>query len=245
MPAAGPESSPGAPNRPRRAVLPCGTSTPEVSDWRGYGGGQGGGHRDDLATVCNATHAGLTGTARRPTYRRNKHPGLFRTLCWGGAPASGYVSVDLEGADDCLWVDEVAGDAGTCLAVLRSMAEAAECNELFFDRLHYKSAVGLRLRQLPSCRMATGTRLGKARWYVVRIVSLESMMTKLAPVLRERLLASWKPDYALRSPAGRVDRARGFRDQAPTSRSGPTCARMSSRPSRRYTANASRNSTVP
>ncbi len=143
-------------------------------------------HRDDLAAVCNATHAGLTGTARRPTYRRNKHPGLFRTLCWGGVPASGHVSVDLEGADCCLWVDEVAGDAGTCLAVLRSLAETRECNELFFDRLHYKSAVGVRLRQLASCRLATGTRRGKPRWYVVRIVNFESVMTKLAPVLRER-----------------------------------------------------------
>ena len=168
-------------------------------------------HRDDLAAVCNATHAGLTGTARRPTYRRNKHPGLFRTLCWGGAPASGYVSVDLEGADDCLWVDEVAGDADTCLAVLRSLAETRECNELFFDRLHYKSAVGVRLRQLASCRLATGTRLGKARWYVVRIVNLESVMTKLAPVLRERLLASelaaWRGTLSVRVREGDASQA--------------------------------------
>lgn len=158
-------------------------------------------HRDDLAAVCNATHAGLTGTARRPTYRRNKHPGLFRTLCWGD-PASGYVSVDPEGDGDCLWVDEVAGDAGTCLAVLRSVAETRECNELFFDRLHYQSAVGVALRQMASCRLATGTRLGRARWYVVRIVNLESVMTKLAPVLRERLLhselAAWRGTLSVR-----------------------------------------------
>lgn len=167
-------------------------------------------HRDDLAAVCNATHAGLTGTARRPTYRRNKHPGLFRTLCWGD-PASGYVSVDPEGDGDCLWADEVAGDAGTCLAVLRSVAETRECSELFFDRLHYKSPVGVRLRQMASCRLATGTRLGRARWYVVRIVNLESVMTKLAPVFRRRLLdselADWRGRLSIRLHEGDTSQA--------------------------------------
>ena len=34
-------------------------------------------HRDDLASVFNDSHAGLTASVRRPTYRRNKHPGLL------------------------------------------------------------------------------------------------------------------------------------------------------------------------
>ena len=41
-----------------------------------------------------------------------------------------------------------------------------------------------------SCRLATGTRLGKARWYVVRIVNLASLLGKLAPMLHDRLKAS-------------------------------------------------------
>ncbi|MDE0039663.1 MAG: hypothetical protein OXU77_19215, partial [Gammaproteobacteria bacterium] len=73
--------------------------------------------------------------------------------------------------DAHLWVDEVAGDSDICLAVIRAIAEAWECDEVLFDRLHYKSAVGTKLRQMGSCRVATGTRLGKARWYVVRIVN--------------------------------------------------------------------------
>ena len=156
-------------------------------------------HRDELATVYNATHHALTGTVRRPTYRRNKHPGLFTTIYWStdGRPA-GYVSVDPAPAEGCIWVDEVAGDAHTCLAVLRSVAEAEGCSELFFDRLHRKSAVGIRMRQTPSCRIATGTRLGKPRWYLVKIANLKSTMAKLAPVLHERLLAS--PMAAWRGP---------------------------------------------
>ena len=221
-------------------------------------------HRDDLAAAFNVSHATLTGTVRRPTYRRNKHPGLFIADAWMGqgdedGSAAGYVSVspdrrftlaasdlprldagdagvlldafdwpdgvqladpvldvldagrrwrlrsdstrivvtrlgnDLEcvvANDACLWVDEVAGEADTCLAVIRAIAEAWECDEVLFDRLHYKSAVGTKLRQMGSCRLATGTRLGKARWYVVRIVNLAMVLGKLGPVLHARLLAS-------------------------------------------------------
>ena len=41
-------------------------------------------HRDDLAAAFNDSHATLTGTVRRPTYRRNKHPGLFIAHAWNG-----------------------------------------------------------------------------------------------------------------------------------------------------------------
>ena len=153
-------------------------------------------HDDDLAAVYNETTRGLTGTVRRPTYRRNKHPGEFSTYLWrgeNGAPA-GYVSGS-PGPGECFWVDEVAGDAATCLAVLRSVAEAEQCTEVYFDRLHYKSAVGVLLRQMGSCRLFTGTRSGKARWYVARIVNLKATLTKLAPMLHERLLASPMADW--------------------------------------------------
>jgi len=148
-------------------------------------------HADDLAAVYNDSTRGLTGTVRRPTYRRNKHPGEFETYSWRGADGStaGYVSGS-PGPGGYFWVDEVAGDATTCLAVLRSIAEAARCTELYFDRLHYKSAVGVQLRQMGSTRYFTGHKSGKARWYVARIVNLKSTVTKLAPMLHERLLAS-------------------------------------------------------
>lgn len=154
-------------------------------------------HRDDLAAGFNDSHATLTGSVRRPTYRRNKHPGLFTVHAWkrgnGNGRATGYVSVD--SGDGTLWVDEVAGDPDVCLSVIRSIADASGCDETLFDRLHYKSAVGVKLRQMGSCRLATGTRLGKARWYVVRIVNLVSLLAKLAPVLHDRLMASSLADW--------------------------------------------------
>ena len=154
-------------------------------------------HRDDLAAVYNATTRRLTGTVRRPIYRRNKHPGHFSTYSWRGADGgtAGYVSGSPGPGEACFWVDEVAGEADTCLAVLRAIAEAEQCTELYFDRLHYKSAVGVRLRQTGSCRLFTGTKSAKARWYVARIVNLKSLVTKLAPMLHERLLASGLADW--------------------------------------------------
>ena len=153
-------------------------------------------HRDDLAAAYNVTHGDLTGTVRRPTYRLNKHPGLFKTYRWNAVgDTTGYVSVDPESSNGCLWVDELAGDAGECLTALRSIAGGLDCEDLLFDRLHYKSPVGVRLRQMSSCRLATGTRLGKARWYLLRIVDLKSTMTKLAPMLHERLRASELADW--------------------------------------------------
>lgn len=93
------------------------------------------------------------------------------------------------------WVDEVAGDPDLCLAALAQLARQWQCTELFFDRLHYKSGVGKRLRQLRSCRIQTGTFSGKARSYVLRIINLPSLFAKLAPELALRLqgshLAAW------------------------------------------------------
>lgn len=153
-------------------------------------------HHDDLAAAYNATHGELTGTVRRPTYRQNKHPGLFKVYRWNaGGDTTGYVSVDPESSNGCLWVDELAGDAGKCLRALRSIADGLGCEEMLFDRLHYKSPVGVRLRQMSSCRLATGTRLGKARWYLLKIVDLKSTMTKLAPMLHARLRASELSDW--------------------------------------------------
>ena len=148
-------------------------------------------HDDGLAAVYNETTRGLTGTVRRPTYRRNKHPGEFSTYLWrgeNGAPA-GYVSGS-PGPGECFWVDEVAGDAATCLAVLRSVAEAEQCREFYFDRLHTKSAVGVLLRQMGSCPPVHGHAVGQGALVRRENRQPESHDDKARPMLHERLLAS-------------------------------------------------------
>lgn len=94
------------------------------------------------------------------------------------------------------WVDEVAGDPERCLQALAQLARQWHCTELFFDRLHYKSGVGKRIRQLISCRIHTGTFDRSARSYVLRIINLPALFAKLAPELALRLqgshLAAWR-----------------------------------------------------
>lgn len=93
------------------------------------------------------------------------------------------------------WVDEVAGDPESCLQVLGQLARQWQCDELFFDRLHYKSPVGKRLRQMISCRIHTGTFRRSPRAYVVRIINLQSLFTKLTPELALRLNRSPYADW--------------------------------------------------
>lgn len=161
-------------------------------------------HRDELAAVYNASSGGLTGSARKPTYRRNKHPGEFSTYMWRNSDGkiAGYISGNPGPGEASFWVDEVAGDAETCLVALRSIADAEHCTECYFDRLHYKSAVGTMLRQMGSSRLFTGSRDGRARWYVVKIVNLKSLMAKLTPLLWDRLqttgFADWRGTLSIR-----------------------------------------------
>lgn len=88
------------------------------------------------------------------------------------------------------WVDEVAGDPTSCVQALGQLARQWQCTELYFDRLHYKSGVGQLLRQLNSCRIHTSAYNGSPRSYVMRIINLPSLLTKLAPELGARLQAS-------------------------------------------------------
>lgn len=223
-------------------------------------------HRDDLAQVYNQTHQALTGTTERPTYLRNKHPGMFMGWYWTDAQGNptGYISggadrhfsLDLslqadldrgqinesvrrqftEGSpwynapltSDAIctvqnmgsqwliedkgrkcfiiktdghlqgvvfdkplfWVDEVAGDPDTCLQALAILTRQWQCQEVFFDRLHYKSGVGKQLRQMNTCRIHTGTFSRSKRSYVVRIINLQSLLEKLTGVFTHRLQKS-------------------------------------------------------
>ena len=177
-------------------------------------------HRDDLAALYNREHEGLTGTAVRPTYLRNKHPGELAGYLWrgpDGAPA-GYVVVGREGTagwrnpallganhrgfERLLWHDESAGDPETRLRVLGQLARRMGCPEVAFDRLHALSPLGRRLRQ-GRCRIEQ-----EYRRYVVRIVNLQTLFEKLAPGLTHQLgaspLAEWSGPLAVSTPDERV-----------------------------------------
>ena len=234
-------------------------------------------HRDDIAAFYNQENETLTGTAVRPTYRRNKHPHMFQSWYW--TDAQGNLAGTLSGGDDSyfdlglehqknldqnqisedirrrfeagtdwhqwplseqatcttqteseawvildgahkffirreptrlavrvnaggrFWVDEAAGEPEQILKVLGFLARESDCETIFFDRLHYKSALGKRLRQMITCRLETGTFSRSHRSYVVRIINLPSLFEKLAPALSRRLqqshLAGWSGDLLI------------------------------------------------
>jgi RNA polymerase sigma factor (sigma-70 family) len=177
-------------------------------------------HRDDLAALYNREHEGLTGTAVRPTYLRNKHPGEQAGYLWrgpDGAPA-GYVVVGPDGTagwrnaallgdnhrgfERLLWHDESAGDPEARLGALGQLARRWGCPEVAFDRLHYLSPLGRRLRR-GRCRIEQ-----EYRRYVVRVVNLRTLFEKLAPELGRRLgaspLAGWAGDLAIAASEERI-----------------------------------------
>ena len=89
------------------------------------------------------------------------------------------------------WVDESAGNPEQILRVLGILTRQAGCDEVTFDRLHYKSALGRRLRQMFSCRIDV-----RNRSYMVRIINLQSLFEKLAPELSRRLHTSHLADWS-------------------------------------------------
>jgi RNA polymerase sigma factor (sigma-70 family) len=177
-------------------------------------------HREDLAALYNREHEGLTGTAVRPTYLRNKHPGELAGYLWrgpDGAP-SGYVVVGPDatagwrnaallggnhrGFERLLWHDESAGDPEARLGALGQLARRLGCPEVAFDRLHSLSPLGRRLRR-GRCRIEQ-----EYRRYVVRIVNLHTLFEKLAPELSRRLgaspLAGWSGALAIGAADERI-----------------------------------------
>lgn len=98
------------------------------------------------------------------------------------------------------WVDEAAGNPDQILRVLGVLARQSRNEEVLFDRLHYKSPLGKRLRQMVSCHIEVGGLSGN-RSYVIRIINLQTLFEKLAPELSRRLseshLADWSGDLII------------------------------------------------
>jgi len=157
-------------------------------------------HRDDLAALYDREHAGLTGTTLRPTYLVNKEPDGFRGLLWHDdtGAVSGYVSYAVieswtnrtmlgpsnRGYDRLLWHDESAGDPDTRLAALAELAREHGCHEIALDRLHPRSPLADRIRELPH-RVEHGY-----RHYGINVISLDTTLRSIIDVLDTRLQSS-------------------------------------------------------
>jgi hypothetical protein len=157
--------------------------------------------------LYNRHAAGMTGTAIRPTYSRNRNPRKWHGWCWGGRGESmeGYVLVgDVTGGR--MDVLEAVGHTPTALAAARSLAASGGACDVSFIALHWHSPVARWLRSA-KCRLELRfTRSGEA---MVRTVNLETTLRKLAPELGRRLgrshMAGWRGSLLVADARQRVE----------------------------------------
>lgn len=159
--------------------------------------------RRDLAELHNRWHDGLTGTTVRPTYRKGKCPPedddpwtayVFKDKT---GRAVGYLydgpnkKKEHEGRD--LRHTDSAGDPEQILRVLGQLARQYQGPRVEFVRLPWRSALARRVRQLPhlyQVRNHNG-RTGNQ----IRIINLETTLSKIAPELSRRLRKSHLRDF--------------------------------------------------
>ena len=159
--------------------------------------------RRDLAELHNRWHDGLTGTTVRPTYRRGKCPPedddpwtayIFKDKT---GRAVGYLydgpnkRKDHEGRD--LRHTDSAGDPEQILRVLGQLARQYDGPRVEFVRLPWRSALARRVRQLPHLYQ-TSNHSGRTG-NQIRIINLETTLSKIAPELSRRLRKSHLRDF--------------------------------------------------
>ncbi len=87
----------------------------------------------DLDRLYNRQNRGLTGTAVRPTYRRNRWPKTWKAWCWrAGRSTAGYVIVNA--LEDALELVDHAGEADQVLAAAAHLAAEAGFRKMRFPR---------------------------------------------------------------------------------------------------------------
>ncbi|MDE2999992.1 MAG: GNAT family N-acetyltransferase [Gemmatimonadota bacterium] len=159
--------------------------------------------RRDLAELHNRWHDGLTGTTVRPTYRRGKCPPedddpwtayIFNDKT---GRAVGYLydgpnkRKDHEGRD--LRHTDSAGDPEQILRVLGQLARQYQGPRVEFVRLPWHSALARRVRQSPHLYQVSNHngRTGNQ----IRIINLETTLSKIASELSRRLRKSHLRDF--------------------------------------------------
>jgi len=151
------------------------------------------GARGDLDALYNRQYSRLTGTAVRPTFRRNRGAGPRLGYLWR-APAgkvAGYVVVERE--DDKLTCLEACGQAEQSLRAAAALARRFACRQVRFSSLPYPHPLAGLIRR-GTCRLECSyVRSGRA---MVRTIDLAATLEKMASELTRRLgvshLSRWR-----------------------------------------------------
>jgi hypothetical protein len=143
----------------------------------------------DMDELYNRAHADFTGTAIRPTYR-NRHPEDIGAYAWfdGQGRLAGYIrALPAEDESKTLHCLEAAGDPHKGLSVLGAVFRKGDYEKLACFTLPHHHPL-LQLLRKGACLVED--RYFDISGWRVRIVNLRSTLTKLIPLLEQRLAQS-------------------------------------------------------
>jgi len=144
--------------------------------------------RADIEAIYAREHAGLTGTAVRPTYgKRGRGWHKWQGYRWedGRGRTVGYVMTNVR--DQVLECYEVGGDADEALRVLAMLTRKLGCRELKFVDVHQETPIIKKLRR-GDCTTTINSRLNGGP--MIRTINLTTSLTKMCGELSRRLRAS-------------------------------------------------------
>ncbi|RPI64143.1 MAG: GNAT family N-acetyltransferase [Planctomycetaceae bacterium] len=157
------------------------------------------------ADLYNRWHAGLSGTAVRPTYPLAGSPLDFQGYQWMDARGglAGYVVVmpDKGNAARLICIDS-AGEPTEILRAVGQLARKLNCNNVRFKSMHERSRLAGIIRRGNVFVEQNYRRNGGP---MARTINLKSCLTKIAPELSRRL-----EDSALADLAGRLGLSDGM-----------------------------------
>lgn len=150
-------------------------------------------HMDQINSLYNQTHAGLSGTAVRPTYPMLEE-GEMNAHGWFEKDGSlaGYVRASKNDEDGSLRCLEAAGDPHIGLAVLAGMFHDGEYESLAFFTLH---ALHPMLQQVRLGMVMQESQYFYHTGWQVKLINLASALAKMKPLLEERLRNSHFYDW--------------------------------------------------
>ena len=143
-----------------------------------------------LDTIANRTNSGLTGTAIRPTYRRNRRPDEWLCFRWQTGTAGGYVVVE-QHDQRCSLID-CGGKPEDILSACTQLIKRFNCTELSIPELHQRHALFNVLRDVRYRREEFNSPTGGAMITITNLqVALESIRKTLMRRLRESSFSGW------------------------------------------------------
>jgi hypothetical protein len=150
-------------------------------------------HMDQIVDLYNQSYAGLSGTAVRPTYPMLED-GEMNAQGWFDEDSAlvGYVRALKNEEDDSLRCLEAAGDPEIGLAILAGMFHEGEYESLTFFTMPAMHPI---LQQVRLGMVKLESQYFYHTGWQVKLINLESMLTKMMPLLKERLCGSHFYDW--------------------------------------------------